>query len=133
MTANSGVKTDMDYKYLEQYYVFCKVGGWIALSAKPDLNLKGFGTKRIAKIMDNSLLLFTIGATKLGNSNRLNETIISIISQEDADIIMGESTDGSRKPRKQYPGIDLIKVDHERVVRITLKVFGAVTHVQCNH
>ncbi|MBL4571849.1 MAG: hypothetical protein JKY86_02090 [Gammaproteobacteria bacterium] len=116
---------------LQQYFELQQVGGWIALQKIPEFDLKGFGTKRIAKLVDHHLLQFTIGATKLGASKQLNNTIRNIIRMEGAEVVEGFTTNGGSKPKKQYPSIHLSKVNHHKIDRIILQVLGAVKQVQC--
>lgn len=120
----------IDRKHLKEYFEFNQAGGWIALHSKPGFGLKGFGTTRIAKLIGGDSLQFTIGATKLGASRGLNETIRSIISAEGIEVVEGFTTDGNSKPKKEYPGISLERLTPAQFDRIVLKVLGAVTQVQ---
>ena len=119
-----------DTKNLEQHFELNEVGGWIALHPKAGFELKGFRTARLAKFIAPRLLQFTIGATKLGETRRLNKTIRTIISTEGIEVVEGFTTDGTSKPKKEYPGISLHKLTPSNLDRIVLQVLGAVTQVQ---
>jgi len=119
-----------DDKHLKRYFELNPVGGWIALHPVSKDCLRGFRTKRMAKLVDGHLFQLTIGATKLGNSKHLNETIRTIIQREGVEIVEGFTTDGSSNPKKEYPGFNLKKVNLRQYDRIVLQIFGAITQIQ---
>jgi hypothetical protein len=53
-----------------------------------------------------------------------------IISREGIEVVEGFTTDGTSKPKKEYPGISLDKLTPSKLDRIVLQVLGAVTQVQ---
>lgn len=120
----------VDVKYLEKYLDLHRVKGWVALHPKAGFSLSDFRTPRLAKLVDYELFLFSIGATKLGDEMHLNDTIRSIVLREGVDILEGLSTDGSSKPKKEYPGFNLQSLNNSQFDRIILQVIGAITQIQ---
>jgi hypothetical protein len=71
----------------------------------------------------------SIGGTARGMQSRLNETIRDIIRKE-GDLIDAYSTDGSRKPRKEYPAVDIRGLSVAALARIIHRTEGAVMLVR---
>lgn len=117
-------------KHLEAHFDFKKPDGWTALQAKPEFDLNGFRTRRIAKLHKSNALQFTIGATKLGQTKGLNETIRAIIIGEGVKVVEDRSTAGNTKPKKEYPGFSLKKLPTAKLDRIVSQVFSAIKQVQ---
>ena len=103
--------------------------GWVALKMKGDIDLSTFKTERLAKLMPNGELQFTIGATLIGQSVNLNRTIQMIIAAEGLEVLMRETTSGSRGYEAPYPTISAPDVQDGSIARIVHRVEGAVLKV----
>jgi hypothetical protein len=124
------MSSTIDDNQLEKHFELHPVGGWIALHPVSKGCLTGFKTNRMAKLVDGHFFQFTIGATKLGLSKNLNETIRTIIHREGVEIVEGFTTDGSGNPKKEYPGFSLKQLKTRQFDQIVFQVFGAVAQVQ---
>ena len=99
--------------------------GWLALFARPSFPLRGYGSRRIGKLMPNGELQFSIGATALGTKRRHNETIELIIRSEGVPLLDRESTSGSRNSEGHYPAFQAADLPVLQVLRIVHLVEGA--------
>lgn len=104
--------------------------GWLALFARSTFPLRGYGSRRIGKLMPNGELQFSIGATALGRQRGLNETIELIIRSEGIPILDRESTSGSRNTAAHYPAFQAADLPVAQVLRIVHLVEGAALHAQ---
>jgi hypothetical protein len=120
-------------QHLEQHFELKKVSGWVALHPKTGFDLTGFRTTRVAKVSKSSEFQFTIGATKLGETRQLNETIRTIIRGEGIAVVERQTTSGTSKPKKEYPGFSLRKLTASNFDSIVLQVFDAVKQVQSDN
>ena len=117
-------------QHLEKYFEFKEASGWVALHPKTGFDLTGFRTTRIAKLSNSNEFHFTIGATKLGETRQLNETIRTIIRGEGIAVVESQTTSGTIKPKKEYPGFNLRKLTVSNFDSIVLQVFDAIKQVQ---
>lgn len=110
---------------ISECYEHRDVKGWTAVMSTLGNLLRGYGSQRIAKIMPNSELQFTIGGTKIGEQINLNSTIRAIIDGIGLDVLERESTSGSRKCGGEYPAISTSGMSHRDVLRVLHLVEGA--------
>lgn len=105
-------------------------GGWLALFAPEHLPLRGYGTRRVAKLMPNGELQFSIGATLRGTAVGLNETITLVIRAEGLELLARESTSGSRGTEAEYPAFQTTGLPVDQVIRVLHLVQGAALQGQ---
>jgi hypothetical protein len=120
-------KTDVP-SVLTELFDVKQQSGWIALLSWDNRLTKGFGTRRIAKLMTNDQLFFTIGGTTRGVASKLNQTIRSIIRLEAIEVIEGRSTAGPKKegPLGSYPGFEITGVGNASITRVVHRIEGAL-------
>jgi len=90
--------------------------------------IKGFGTRRIGKLMPDGYVFFTVGGTKYGEDIGLNETIRTIIEIESLDVVEGRSSAGQKQhgPIGAYLGFKLAAATDAQLTRIVHRVEGAI-------
>jgi len=102
--------------------------GWTTFLAQPTrIDLRGFGTKRIGKLVAGEEFQFTIGAHGIGPAARLNDTIRTIISMEGLKVIEATSTNSGKAP---YPAFMLTGISQKSIGRVMDRVEGAIVHIQ---
>ena len=106
-------------------YELRDVKGWTAIMSRLGSLLCGYRSHRIAKIMPNNEIQFTIGGTRKGEEIRLNSTIRAIIESTGLEVVERESTSGSRKSGGVYPAISTTWINHHKVLRVLYLVEGA--------
>ena len=94
--------------------------GWLTIRSRDRRLRSQFGTDRLGKRMPNGELLITIGATQVGMSFRLNETIANYIRSSGLTVLDRSTSAGNRQAR--YPGFDTGLVSHAAVLRILRNV-----------
>jgi hypothetical protein len=104
--------------------------GWLALFVPERFPLQGYRSRRIGKLMPDGVLQFSIGATALGVSRGLNETIQEIIRSERLTVLDCESTSGSRVSEGYYPAFQTEGLPVAQVLRIVHLVLGAALQGQ---
>ena len=117
-------------KVLSTVLVAKQQQGWLALFVRERFPLRGYGSRRIGKLMPNGELQFSIGATTLGIKQGLNRTIEKIIRSEGLPVLNRETTSGSRPPAGHYPAFQTANVPVAQVLRIVHLVEGAALQSQ---
>ena len=120
----------MSVEQLNNIFEIKQVKGWLTAYPKPPFTLSGFSSSRLGKIVDGIEFQFSIGATKLGAAHNLNSTIQKIIQREGITALKRYSTDGSIKPKKEYPSLILSDLTVSQFDRIINQVLGAITQIQ---
>lgn len=91
---------------LNRYFRQEERGGWTALFALDECMMKGFQTKRLAK-MYGADIYFTVGETQKGRRNRLTATIEEILRRQAIPMQKIDSTQGNVGSNKVYTGFNL--------------------------
>ena len=106
---------------LARYFDLSENSGWTAIQSRL---IRGYGTRRIAKLLSNGELQFTIGATERGQRLSLNETIRELARKNGFSVLKRHSTSGSRRSHGEYPALDSNR-EPALAVRVLTLVEGA--------
>lgn len=105
--------------------------GWITFNALPDrIDLRGFGTRRIGKLVGNREFLFTIGGHGKASEFGLNDAIKNIIEGEGIAAIEAKSTNSGKA---SYPGLLITSAASSTFGRILDRVEGAIAYIKVRH
>jgi hypothetical protein len=119
-----------EYNALSSRYNVKQNAGWVTYSADPKrINLSGFGTKRIGKLVAGKEFQFTIGSRGIGKKTSLNDTIRTIIASEGLGVIEATSTNSGKAP---YPAFNIAGLSEESIGRILDRVEDAIFQIQSN-
>jgi len=105
----------------EHFSIRSKVG-WDTIGTKDGQNIDGFRTDRIAKIMANGELQFTIGSNEPGRSANLNSVISDLVSSRDLEVLERRSTSGSSTVDRVFPSIATDGLDVNLVIGLLKEV-----------
>lgn len=101
--------------------------GWLTVSTRDTCIRQYFGTERLAKVMPNDQLVFTIGATQRGDSFELNKVIEHHISNARFPVLYAKTTNGGRDAN--YPACKIRDESVGKVLRVILDVEREVKRI----
>jgi hypothetical protein len=101
--------------------------GWLTVCTRNVSCRKHFGTNRLAKLMPNDELVFTIGATQSGVSVRLSNVIESYIGRAGFTVLDRRTTAGGREAH--YPACDIRNEPLSKILRVLRDVEREVKRI----